>query len=626
MSTYLLIIFISLSRYCISVATMGGFILIRSLRGANVVPLVEDAVKRMEFRGRDCSGIAWVGSEGLKVIKDSCSITELFRKYDLGKVSASVVLGHTRYSTHGKADPRNAHPHLDCKGSVAIAGDGALRNYEELQLELAERGHRIASKSDFELVSHIVEEFVDGGLSYVKAFTEAMRRTKGLVSALALFRDGTAATYTSHQPLYVGLSDDLVAISSTVSGLYGNSKNLTKVVGGEVVVVASDGSISFLDLQGRTVLKPFSAYSLEESLVLTDGYPHHMLREIYEVPYSVLRTVSAIQARYLELASKIVLRSSRVFVVANGTSLHAGMVFSYYLSELANIVPVVVSASEFLLYYLDSIGVGDTVIAVSQSGETSEVVRSAYEARLRGATVIGATNNINSRLTRFSNLYLPIAAGPELAVPATKTFTSTLILLYLLAKSVSSMAGTARSKVLDDVWNEVEKVRVEIDSNLSRIDSEAREASKVVVGCSSGYVVSRGLTYPLALEGALKIKESAYVHAEGVEGGELRHGPVSILDKNMFVIFIEPLEPAAAEDTLKMVEEVQSYESPTVIISHSLKEAGNLGARVNVPRLGRYFTPISIAVSLQLLAYWIARHRGVNVDQPRRLVKVVKVG
>lgn len=604
---------------------MGGFIFIRSLRDANVVPLVEITVRRMEFRGRDCSGIAWISSEGLKVVKDSCPISSLFHKYNLGGISATVALGHTRYSTHGKADPRNAHPHLDCKGFVAVVGDGALRNYEELQLELVERGHKLVSKSDFELVSHIVEEFIDRGLSYVKAFTEAVRRTRGLISILALFRDGTAVAYTSHQPIYVGLNEDFITISSTMSGLYGNSKSFTKIDGGEVVIVASDGSVSFLDLQGRTALKSFSAYSLEEYLVVTDGYPHHMLREIYEVPYSILRTASAIQAKYLELASKIILRSNRVFVVANGTSLHAGMVFSYYLSELANIVPVVVSASEFLLYYLDNIGVGDSVIAVSQSGETSEVVRSAYEARLRGATVIGATNNINSRLTRFSNLYLPIAAGPELAVPATKTFASTLILMYVLARSVSSMASSTSSKVLDEVWNEVEKVHVELSSNLGRVDNEAREASKVIVNCSSGYVVSRGMTYPLALEGALKIKESAYVHAEGVEGGELRHGPISILDKNMFVVFIEPLERAAAEDTLKMVEEVQSYESPVVLISHSSKVVRGSEAVINVPMIGRYFTPISIAISLQLLAYWIARYRGVNVDQPRRLAKVVKV-
>lgn len=603
---------------------MGGFIFIRSLRGVNVVPLVEVAIKRMEFRGKDCSGIAWISSEGLKVVKDSCPISDLFRRYDLSNISATVVLGHTRYSTHGKADPRNAHPHLDCKRFVAIAGDGALRNYEELQLEIIERDHKLVSKSDFELVSHIIEEFIDKGLSYVKAFTEAIRRTKGFMSVMALFRDGTALAYTSHQPIYVGLSEDYVAISSTMSGLYGSSKSFTKIDGGEVVIVASDGSVSFSDLHGRTMLKSFLEYSLEEPIVATDGYSHHMLREIYEVPYSILRTASAIQAKYLELASKIILRSNRVFVVANGTSLHAGMVFSYYLSELANIMPIVVSASEFLLYYLDNIGVGDSVIAVSQSGETSEVVRSAYEARLRGATVIGATNNINSRLTRFSNLYLPIAAGPELAVPATKTFTSTLVLMYILARSVSSMARSTSSKLLDEVWNEVEKVQIELSNNLSRMDSEAREASKVIVGCSSGYVVSRGITYPLALEGALKIKESAYVHAEGVEGGELRHGPISTLDKNMFVVFIEPLEQAAAEDTLKMIEEIQNYESPTILISHSSKTAKGLRAVIYVPRIGRYFTPISIAVSLQFLAYWIAKYRGINVDQPRRLTKVVK--
>ena len=601
---------------------MGGFIFIRSLSGGNAVPLARDALTRMEFRGKDCSGIAWLEEGRLRVVKDSCPVGELFGKHSLGEVYSGYVLGHTRYSTHGKADARNAHPHLDCEGSVAVVGDGALRNYEELYAELIERGHRIVSKSDFEVLSHLIEELVREGLSFLGAFSEAMTRARGAFSVAALFKDGTAAAYTSHQPIYVGRGAGLLAVSSTLSGLYGLAGAFSRVDGGELAVVTREGGLAFIDRAGSSIVKSFEEYGLEESLVETDGFPHHMLREIYEVPYSILRTASAIQARYLELASKTILRSSRVFIVANGTSLHAGSVFSYYLSELADKVPVVVSASEFPLYYLDNVGVGDAVVAISQSGETPEVVLSAYEARLRGATVIGVTNNINSRLTRFSNIYLPISAGPELAVPATKTFTSTLVLLYIVAKTVGSLAAKAIPKTLDEIWEELEKLHATLLGDLDRISSEAREASGAIEGCSSGYVVSRGMTYPLALEGALKIKESAYVHAEGVEGGELRHGPISILDRNTFVVFIEPLEGPAAEDTLRLAREVLDYGSPVVVISHT--RAGGLGADIRVPRTGRYFMPITISLAVQLLAYWLARRRGVNVDRPRRLTKVVK--
>lgn len=603
---------------------MGGFVYIRSMRDVNAIPLVKHALGRIEFRGRDCSGIAWTGGDKIGIVKDSCPVSELFSKHSLSDLSADRVLGHTRYSTHGKADRRNAHPHVDCEGLVAVAGDGALRNYEDLYIELLERGHKLVSKSDFELLPHLIEEFLKTGLSSTRAFTETVAKLKGIIAAVALFRDGSVAAYTSHQPIYLGLSKDLVAISSNLSGLYGIATKFSKISAGEVVAITNEGSTVFIDLSGRTITKTYSDYNLGEALVETDGFPHHMLREIYEVPYSILKTASAVQARYLELASKMILKSNRVFTVANGTSLHAGMVFSYYLSELTSLVPVVVSASEFLLYYLDSVSVGDSVIAISQSGETSEVVKSAYEARLRGATVIGATNNINSRLTRFSNIYLPIAAGPELAVPATKTFASTLVQLYILARSVEAITSKPSSKTLAEIWEELEKLHYTVLENLDRIYLEAEKASKSLAECSSGYVVSRGITYPLALEAALKIKEAAYMHAEGVEGGELRHGPIAILDKNMFAVFIEPLEPAAADDMLKVVEEVLEYGSPAVLISHTQKNREVPCARIRVPILERYFMPIGVAVATQLLAYCLAKHRGINVDKPRRLTKVIK--
>lgn len=601
---------------------MGGFVFIRSLNGGNVVPYLRPVLSRMEFRGKDCSGIAWLEGGRLSTVKDSCPINELFNKYPLASIHSDRVLGHTRYSTHGKADPRNAHPHLDCEGSVAVVGDGALRNYEELQAELIEGGHRIASKSDFEVISHIVEELVKRGSSFVGAFSEAIARAQGMFSAAALCKDGTAAAYTSHQPIYVGLGKDLLVISSTLSGLHGLVGMFSRIDRGEYVVVTREGRLAFVDRDGNTITKNFVEYALEEQLVEADGFPHHMLREIYETPYSILRTASAIQIRYLELASKTILRSSRVFVIANGTSLHAGLVFSYYLSELSGRVPLVVSASEFPLYYLDNVGVGDVIVAISQSGETPEVILSTYEARLRGATVIGITNNINSRLTRFSNIYLPIASGPEIAVPATKTFASTLTLLYVIARTVGSLSTKMLPEVLDGIWGELEKLHTALLESIDRINLEARESSEILGSCSSGYVVSRGIAYPLALEGALKIKESAYIHAEGIEGGELRHGPISVLDKNTFVIFIEPLEDTAARDMLKVVKEVLDYGSPVVLISHTWRE--NLGLEIRVPKTERHFMPITITLAVQLLAYWLSRRRGVDVDKPRRLAKVVR--
>jgi len=602
---------------------LGGFAYLASAAGVNVAPLLPELLSRMEFRGRDTSGVAWAEGGELRVVKDSAPVGELYARYGLKDLRASRVLGHTRYSTHGKADPRNAHPHVDCRRRLAVVGDGALGNYEELLMEVLRRGHRVESKSDFEVVAHVIEELLERYGSPVRSLLEAIPRLRGFLSLAALFVDGTAVAYTSHQPIYVGLGESLVAVVPVLASLYGVADSYYEVLGGEVAVVTPEGKVLFADLEGRTVIKPLQPLTVSGDLVTKGGYPHHMLREIYEVPYSVLRTASAVQLKYLEIASRMILQSKRTIVIANGTSLHAGMVFSYYLAELAGVTPLVVSASEFPLYYVDNVGVGDVVVAISQSGETSEVLKSVYEARLRGATVIGLTNNINSRLTRFSNVYLPIAAGPELAVPATKTFTSTLALLYVLAKHVGVAAGRVERSELGGLWGELEKLSRTILSSLDHVSSQAREAAEYIGSCTSGYVVSRGITYPLALEGALKIKESSYLHAEGVEGGELRHGPISILDRRVFTLFVEPLESSAATDMLGLVAESASYGSPVVLVSHSL-ESSDLPAKVvRAPRVDRHLMPIALAVPLQLLAYWLAVLRGVDVDKPRRLAKVV---
>lgn len=594
-----------------------------STAGDSVAPVLLEVLTRMEFRGRDTSGVAWVEGGELKVVKDSVPVGELYAKYGLSNLRTPRILGHTRYSTHGKADPRNAHPHTDCRRRLAVVGDGALRNYEELLMETLGRGHRVESKSDFEVAAHVVEELLEKYGSPIRSFLEVIPKLRGFISLVALFVDGTVVAYTSHQPIYIGLGGSLVAVVPTVASLYGVVGSYYEVLSGEVAVVTPEGKVLFVDLEGRTVIKDLQPLGISVDVVPKGGYPHHMLREIYEVPYSILRTASAVQLKYLEIASKMILQSRRTVVIANGTSLHAGMVFSYHLAELAGVTPLVVSSSEFPLYYVDNVGVGDVVVAISQSGETSEVLKSVYEARLRGATVIGLTNNINSRLTRFSNIYLPIAAGPELAVPATKTFTSTLVLLYTLAKYVGVSVGRVDRVELRGLWEELEELSRTLLSSLDYVSSQAREAAEHVSSCTSGYVVSRGITYPLALEGALKIKESSYLHAEGVEGGELRHGPISILDKNVFTLFIEPLERSAATDMLNLVAESASYGSPVVLVSHSLEGVDLPVKVVRAPKVGRHLMPVVLAVPLQLLAYWLAVRRGVDVDRPRRLVKVV---
>ncbi len=606
---------------------MGGLIAIKSKKKTDAVKASLEALKRMEFRGKDSSGVVFLLQGKLEVVKDAVPVEILSKTYDLGSFKADVVLGHTRYSTHGKADRVNAHPHLDCRGFVAVVGDGALINYENILSKLLNENHLLKSKCDFEVVPHLIESLtISEGSSLLKATLDSLKLLKGFFSLIVLLADGHIVAYTSKQPLYVGESDEFISIASTKSGLYGIANTYTTLEEGEAVLLTPGGDMKFVNVDNQTVFKVFKPFDLNPSLVSTDGYPHHMLREIYEIPYAILRTYSAVQRKYLELVGKVIAQSDEVYVVANGTSLHAGMIFAYYLSEIADRVPIVISAAEFPYYYVNKVKVGDVVIAVSQSGETKDVLKSAYEARLHGATVVGLTNNINSRLTRFSNIYLPIGAGPEISIPATKTFTSTIVLLYMMALATALASKVVGLEEFDKVFEDLNNLSSTLLRDIDRLNAIAKEKAKLIAGKRSGYVVSRGLTYPLALEAALKIKEASYIHAEGVQGGELKHGPISILDKDMFTIFIEPLEEDAARDIHKLVSEVLEYGASTLLIrSESRVGIKDVNVEIiEVPNAGsRYLSVIPLSLATQLLAYWVANYVGSPIDRPRRLLKVV---
>jgi len=349
--------------------------------------------------------------------------------------------------------------------------------------------------------------------------------------------------------------------------------------------------------------------------------------EICEISFSLLRTISSVQDKYLSLSARFIIEARNVFIIGNGTSLHAGLVASYYLSELANINPIVVSTTRISsLYYVDNIVPRSLVIAISQSGETGDVLQSVYEAKLRGATILGITNYIGSRLANLSNIYLPIGAGPEISIPATKTFTSTLMLLYMLALKASRYRGNISESEYKDGIKYAKILAQSLNENMHRIDKDVLKAVKFISLCRSGYIVSRGITYPIALEGALKFKETAYVHAEGVEAGEFKHGPQSLLDENIFTIFIIPIEKIAIEPTYSLISMAKEYKTKTIVIGYEgdqkLNELSDIPV-IKLPAVKRHLTPIIATIPLQFLAYRLGIELGRPIDTPRYLSKTV---
>jgi glucosamine--fructose-6-phosphate aminotransferase (isomerizing) len=607
---------------------MGGIFAAISKSSENTVPLVIEGLRRLKYRGADNSGIAVLLDGRIEIFKEVGSIEAVSAKLGLENISSRIVLGHTRFATHGRPTVENAHPHTDCGRRIAVVGEGALSNYEDLRDKLLMEGHKITSRSDFEVVAHIFESLLNKEYQSSEFLKKIYSKMEGYFSFAVLEAEKQRIIAATNGPkLFYGLSDKYVLLSSSQYALHGFADQYGELSPGELIILSKDGPTIYTS-EGLAKQVQSLPLQLDPILVEKGGYKHHMLREINEVPEALLRTLSSVQKRYLNLAGRLVTGADNIYIIANGTSLNAGMIASYYFSELAGISPIVTSAAEFPLYYLENVGPGTLVIAISQSGETGDVLSSLYEAKLRGATILGITNYVGSRLARLSNLYLPIAAGPELAVPATKTFTSTLQVLYLVALSSSRQKGKIEESEQKARLEAIKKLAESLAERLEFIDSEAMKAAEKISLCRSGYVVSRGLTYPLALEGALKLKEASYFHAEGVEAGEFKHGPFVLVEQGFATIFIMPVEKVSAEATYPLIEMARQTGATVVVIgpenNQKLLELLQDGVTIiRAVETERHFAPISLAVPLQLLAYRLGEKLNRPVDTPRHLVKAV---
>uniref|UniRef100_A0A7J3JPK8 glutamine--fructose-6-phosphate transaminase (isomerizing) n=1 Tax=Ignisphaera aggregans TaxID=334771 RepID=A0A7J3JPK8_9CREN len=606
---------------------MGGIFGAVSRNGRNVIGIVIQGIKALEYRGFDGSGIAIPINGGIKVFKDATRIDMVAEKYRLGEWNSWIALGHTRYATHGKPHAENTQPHTDCNGIVAVVGDGAIANYEKLKDEIIFRGHRVVSRCDFEIIAHLIEDLLQSLSNFPDVIMDVVKKVSGLHSfAILNSKCNCIAVYTSLMPMFIGISDNLFVISSNRGALYSVVNRYTVLERDEVALVTRDGIEVYSTLDSSRKQKSFRALDIDPNYIDRDGYPHHMLREIYEIPYSILRTLSSVQEKYLSFAARLVSDAKNVFIIGNGTSLHAGLIASYYLSELAGINSIVVSAAEFPLYYVENVSPGTVIIAISQSGETKDVIQSVFEAKVRGATIMGITNYIGSRLANLSNLYLPVAAGPEIAIPATKTFTSTLTLLYLISLHASRHNGRLHDSEYRERIKKLWSFGEVLLNHMQRIDMEASKATEYIMNCRSGYITSRGITYPIALEGALKFKETAYVHAEGVEAGEFRHGPQSLLESGIFTIFLIPFEKPAILPTYDLIRLAIDRGAKTVVIGFDTDQyldSLNQTTVIRIPYFERHLTPIAMTIPLQFMAYRLGVLLGRPIDSPRYLTKTV---
>jgi len=576
--------------------------------------------------GFDGTGIAIIKNSKINIIKSPKQAKEFVQIDHLEKLSSNIGICDVRYATHGRPHLDNTQPLDDCNGEIAVAMEGVIRNYSIIRDRLSEKGHIFKSRTDAEIISHLLEDYIPKN-----GLLDGIRKTyfelDGSFSFAVIHSKypGKIAIVNKDSNVYIGRNENGIYFATEIDAIRDLVLEFLKLNFDKLALITQD-SVEIIDLK-KGIPESFEWQPIAEAPKgnVPGGWPHFMLREIHESALWLKRAIMTPQKVYLDLAASILNDSKKIFIIGCGTSYHAGMISSYIFRELAGLSPTIIDAAEFTYYSLKEVKTGTTVIAISQSGASTDVLRAVSKAKLHGAIIIGVTNSLGTPLMFASNVYLPIGIGPERAVPATKSFLGQIIALYQLIIATGLQNNFLNEKEAKEIYSHLYKLPRIVEETIAMTQDKAREISEQLYKRDSLYVVSRGLNYPIALEGALKFKETAYLHAEGVEAGELRHGPKALVYNNFPVILIMPKIPDAVEDSYKLISEIkQMGGNPIIITNKGDKTSGKLSKNViYVPNVPRILTPIVNAIPLQLLAYYTGIKRGSPIDVPRGLSKAV---
>ncbi|MGC9112303.1 glutamine--fructose-6-phosphate transaminase (isomerizing) [Acidilobus sp.] len=602
---------------------------------SNVVPLIIRGLQRLEYRGYDSVGIAVVSNNELAVRKGAGELEVVRRRLSLDEMRGLTGIGHTRWATHGPPNDVNAHPHTDCTGTIAIVHNGVIRNYASLKEELLARGHRIRSDTDTELVAHLIEEGVKEGKDFVSALAQALSRVEGTYAfAIVNSREPDRVYFAKNRsPLLVGVGDKVKAVASDVPALLDITRDIIFLEDGEFgyvtpreVVIYRLTPSGYERLSDEEVRSRVRHVDISPEAASKGGYPHFMIKEIYEQPQAVRDTYEGnVEDPALMKVSSAILSANKVIVVAAGTSYHAGLVFSSLLARRAGVLAHTIISSE-LPYLVDSIDGGDLVIAVSQSGETYDTLEAVRKAKERGATVVGVTNVLGSALDRESQLRLYTRAGPEIGVAATKTFLSQVMLLELLSIRAGEASGRLRPSEANELLRALREVPQVLANTLEASDPVATALSKGLSG--SAYILGRGLGAAIAREGALKVKEIAYVHAEAYPAGESKHGPIALVERGfpVFIVATSDAREVAGNAVEMAARGARVYVVKPADLGLELEGHESI-TRIDMPPSSGVLElePFILTPLFQLLSYRVAVSRGYNPDKPRNLAKTVTV-
>jgi len=575
-------------------------------------PILLSALEKLEYRGYDSAGLATITNSRLWIKKDIGKLAEVNKRHQLDKLPGKTGIGHVRWATHGAVTPANAHPHLDCNRDVAVVHNGIIENYQELRSRLESR-HKFISDTDTEVIPHLIEEYMEGGVSLEEAVFQAAKELKGSYAFLAIsaVEPQKIVATRKESPLVVGIGERGNFIASDTLSFLEETNRAIFIEDGETVILTSN-KISLLDSKGREIKRESTELDWKWDRATKQGYDFFMLKEILEQPQAIRCALMQDRNLIMETAMDI-LRARQVVFTACGTSRYAALIGRYVFSKIAGKFSDVIMASEFE-YFSDSIDKNTVVIAVSQSGETADVIQGVKRAKEAGATIFSLVNMVGSSLTRMSDRVVYLNCGPEIGVAATKTFLSQLAILYLLAFAMVNR--------LDEGIEKVKAVCPLIEENFHDNGKRLAKLAQKLKNSNDFYYIARGINFAMAGEGALKLKEIAYIHAEGMPAGELKHGTLALIDKGTPVVAICPKDYTFYE-VLSNVAETKARGAFVIGISDQLEQS--FDEWIKIPSVEEIFYPLVCIVPLQLMAYHFAVARGLDPDKPRNLAKSVTV-
>jgi glucosamine--fructose-6-phosphate aminotransferase (isomerizing) len=595
----------------------------------NVAPFLHQALKRLEYRGYDSVGVTTIAEGKLYMKKERGKIEEVHRRLNLDDMPGSIGIGHTRWATHGIPSMLNAHPHFDCNSEISVVHNGVIDNFMELRAELRERGHELKSETDTEVIPHLIEDYMRDGLSLFQAVKETTKRIEGTYAIVVMStKEETSRIVCTRDgnPLVIGRKEDASYVSSDIPAFLPMTNDMILLLDGEIASLTSDGVRIEKLADNSEVKREGIRISWTADQAQKSGYPHFMLKEIHEQPEAIRNTLR-LRDDVIREAAKVIHSSKKVIMLGMGTSGHAAQAGRHMFASLAGVLPIFELASDFPDTVYRTLTQNDCVIAITQSGETTDTISAVKYAKESGAKVVAITNVVGSSITRYADYTVLTQAGPEIGVAATKTFMVQLAALALLALSLGELTGFVDASVIERKRKFLQRIPDIVSETISRNEELARRLAGLMYDKPSLLFLGRGVSIATAEEGALKLKEIAYNHAEAYSAGESKHGPIALVQEDYPVIFVAPDDETRNRMIGNIMEMRARGASIVSVISKDDKELASLSKHVfTIPeQIEAEFSTMIFVVPLQLFSYYMALKKGYDPDKPRNLAKSVTV-